>query len=63
MKPVAKRGDDRHRRLQDEAEGHWPAGPIKNVAPKTSKTFGGNPIPSHPQGEETNHEQECDARQ
>src|SRR5580692_13036284 len=36
MKPVAKRGDNRHRRLQDEAEGHWPAGPSKNVAPKAA---------------------------
>jgi hypothetical protein len=63
MKSVAKRGDDRHRRLQDEAKGHWAAGPIKNVAPKTAEAFSGHTVPSHPESEEANYEQECDARQ
>ena len=62
MKPVAKRGDDRHRRLQDEAKGHWAAGPIKNVGPKAAETFISNPIPSHPESEEAKHEQACDLR-
>src|ERR1700691_6317159 len=63
MKPVAKRGDDRHRRLQDEAKHHRTGRPIKNVAPKTAETFSGHPVPSHPEGEETKYEQECDTRQ
>jgi hypothetical protein len=47
MKSVAKRGDDRHRRLQDEAKGHRAARPIKDIPPKTAKTFIGHPVPSH----------------
>src|ERR1700689_1169213 len=61
VKPVAKRGDNRHRRLHDEAKGHWPAGPIKNIAPKTAETFSGNPIPGHAESDEANQEQERDA--
>ena len=39
-----------------------PVGPIKNVAPKTAETFCGHPVPSHPEGEESNHEQRVRSR-
>ena len=63
LKSVAKRGDDRHRRLQDEAKGHRAAGPIKNVAPETAETFLGNPIPGHAKSDEANQKQQRDARE
>ena len=39
-----------------------PVGPVKNVPPKTSETFVGHPVPGHTEDEESNHEQDCDAR-
>ena len=62
MNAVAQRGDDRHRRLQNETKGHRAAGPIKNVGPKTAETFGGDPVPGHPESEEADQEQDCDPR-
>jgi hypothetical protein len=62
VEAVAKRGDDRHRWLQDEAKHHRTGGPIKNVGPKTAETFLRNPVPSHTESEKANHQQDCDLR-
>src|SRR5579863_2767854 len=53
---VARRGEDRHRRLQNEAKGHRAAGPIEDVPPQPAEALGGDPIPDNPEGDEAEEE-------
>src|SRR5580704_13560069 len=39
MDTVARRGDDRHPRLQNETERHRTARPVKNISPQTAETL------------------------
>src|SRR5271170_4537304 len=59
---IPHRGDNRHRRLQNEAERHGAAGPIKNVAPQTTKTLGRNAVPERAADDENHQEADRNSR-
>jgi hypothetical protein len=62
MDAVFQRGDDRHRRLQNEAEGHRSARPIQEVAPQATKIFEGNSIYDSAKGKQACNQHHRDAR-
>src|ERR1700689_619846 len=62
MYAIAQRGDNRHRRLQDEAECHRAPRPVQDVAPQTPKTLCGKAIPERAADDEDDQEPDRQAR-
>ena len=59
---IARRRNDRHRRLQYEAERHWTAWPIKNVSPQSAEILERDAVPGNPQDDEAEKERHGDSR-
>ena len=62
MYAIAQRGDNRHRRLQNEAECHRAAGPVQDVAPQSTKALGGNAVPERAADDEADKQPDRHSR-
>src|SRR5271170_221991 len=62
MYAIAQRGDDRHRRLENEAECHRALRPVQDVAPQTTKTLDRNAVPERAADDQDDQEPDRQAR-
>jgi hypothetical protein len=62
MNAVAQRRKDGHRRLQEEAKGHRPAGPGQNVPPHSIQVFKGNAVPDGAENQQADDQRGCQTR-